>query len=71
MLKAREKKIKQDMVLSKWKTMRDDWREQQKMKMEREALDLERERLTRDLGRPPTTARATRDTTHSTHNHVQ
>ena len=50
------------MAIAKYKAKREAWLENEGLKMDREKLDLERERLKRDLGHSPKTKRATRDT---------
>ena len=61
MCKSREKKNKTDMAIAKYKAKREAWLENEGLKMDREKLDLERERLKRDLGHSPKTKRAIRD----------
>ena len=55
--KAREEKVRQEMLLA----ARKDRREEYLARLERERVDLERERLRRELDREPETRRETRD----------
>ena len=55
------KKLKQEQALAAWKAKRDAWAEEYRLRMERERLDLARERFEEDVGRAPRTEKAARD----------